>query len=125
MAHILVVDDEASIRDLIQEVLAMEGHTCDQADNGAAALERLRAPGAKYDLIIMDRNMPKMTGLQALQLIKTNPALTLIKVLMCTSASVNKEVEEAFEAGATDYILKPINLQMLAGKVRKHVAPQP
>jgi len=121
VAHILVVDDEAAIRDLIKEVLSMEGHTCDQAENGAAALERLRS-GAKYDLVIMDRNMPKMTGLQALQLIKTNPTLALIKVLMCTSASVTREVEEAFEAGATDYILKPINLQMLAGKVRKHTA---
>jgi CheY-like chemotaxis protein len=121
VAHILVVDDEAAIRDLIQEVLAMEGHTCDQADNGAAALECLRK-GTKYDLVIMDRNMPKMTGLQALQLIKTTPQLALLKVLMCTSASITKEVEEAFEAGATDYILKPINLAMLAGKVRKHTA---
>jgi CheY-like chemotaxis protein len=120
VAHILVVDDEAAIRELIQEVLAMEGHTCDHAENGAVALERVRVK--KYDLVIMDRNMPKMTGLQALQMIRTTPALYDLKVLMCTSASVTREVEEAFEAGATDYILKPINLQMLAGKIRKHTA---
>jgi CheY-like chemotaxis protein len=120
VAHILVVDDEAAIRELIQEVLSMDGHTCDQADNGASALEKLKA-GGKYDLMIMDRNMPKMTGIQALQLLRSNAAFKELKVLMCTSASVNREVEEAFEAGATDYILKPINLAMLSGKVKKHL----
>ena len=121
MAHILVVDDEAAIRDLIKDVLSMDGHTFDEADNGSAALERLKAK-PDYDLVIMDRNMPKMTGIQALTILRGNPTLAKVKVLMCTSASVTKEVDEAFAAGATDYILKPINLQMLAGKVRKITA---
>lgn len=120
MAHILVVDDEAAIRELIQEVLAMEGHTCDQAENGSLALDCLKAK--KYDLMIIDRNMPKMTGIQALQILRGLPAFKEFKVIMCTSASVTREVDEAFEAGATDYILKPINLAMLAGKVRKITA---
>jgi CheY-like chemotaxis protein len=123
MAHILVVDDEVAIRELIQEVLGMEGHTCDQAENGSHALECLKAK--KYDLVIMDRNMPKMTGVQALQILRASPALKDLKVIMCTSASVTREVDEAFEAGASDYILKPINLAMLAGKVRKITTPAP
>jgi CheY-like chemotaxis protein len=120
MAHILIVDDEESIRELIKEVLSMHGHTFDMAGNGAEALEKIRA--AKYDLVIMDRNMPKMTGVQALAMLRTNPAYKDLKVLMCTSASVAKEVDEAFQAGASDYILKPINLQLLSGKVQKHLA---
>lgn len=122
MAHILICDDEEAIRELIKEVLSMNGHTFDMAENGAVALEKIR--GAKYDLVIMDRNMPKMTGVQAVAMIRTNPAYKDLKVLMCTSASVAKEVDEAFQAGANDYILKPINLQLLSGKVQKHLAPK-
>lgn len=117
MAHILIVDDEESIRELIRMVLETNGHTFDLAADGSEALERLRK--AKYDLVIMDRNMPKMTGVQALTVLRTNPAFKDLKVLMCTSASVAKEVDEAFQAGANDYILKPLNLQLLASKVSK------
>lgn len=119
MAHILIVDDEEAIRELIKEVLAIHGHTFDMAGNGAEALERLRK--AKYDLIIMDRNMPKMTGVQAVTMLRSNPAFKDVRVIMCTSASVAKEVDEAFNAGANDYILKPINLQLLAAKVVKNL----
>lgn len=117
MAHILIVDDEESIRELVKEVLASQGHTFDMAENGAAALERIKAKA--YDLVIMDRNMPKLDGIQALTMIRANPKLKDLKVIMCTSASVTKEVDEAFAAGATDYLLKPLNLQMLMGKVSK------
>lgn len=122
MAHILIVDDEESIRELIKEVLSINGHTFDMAGNGAEALELIRAK--KFDLVIMDRNMPKMTGVQAVAMLRTNPSYKDLKVLMCTSASVAKEVDEAFQAGANDYILKPINLQLLSGKVQKHLAPK-
>lgn len=123
MAHILIVDDEEAIRDLIKEVLAINGHSFDMAANGAEALEKIR--GKKYDLVIMDRNMPKMTGIQAATMIRTNPKYNDLKIIMCTSASIAGEVDEAFQAGATDYILKPINLQLLSGKVAKHLAAKP
>ncbi len=117
MAHILVVDDEESIRALIREVLSLSSHTFEEAGNGAEALERIRA--TKYDLVIMDRNMPRMDGIQALTLLRASPQFKDLKVLMCTSSSVTKEVDEAFAAGANDYILKPINLQALVKKVAK------
>ncbi len=119
MAHILIVDDEESIRELIKMVLETHGHTFDMATNGSEALEHLRKK--KFDLVIMDRNMPKMTGVQAVAVLRTNPAFKDLKVIMCTSASVAKEVDEAFQAGANDYILKPLNLQLLATKVGKHL----
>jgi CheY-like chemotaxis protein len=117
MAHILIVDDEDSIRELIKEVLAMDNHTFDMAGNGSEALEKIRKNN--FDLVIMDRNMPTMTGIQALSILRANPKYQGLKVLMCTSASVTKEVDEAFAAGANDYVLKPINLQALLGKVSK------
>lgn len=119
MARILLCDDEESVRGLIKEVLSVDGHTFDEASNGMECLEKLRS--ATYDLLILDRNMPKMTGIQAVSVIRTNPKLASLKVIMCTSASVTAEVEEAYAAGANDYILKPLNLQMLLGKVKKHL----
>jgi two-component system chemotaxis response regulator CheY len=117
MAHILVVDDEESIRALIKEVLSSLSCTFDEAGNGSEALEKLRQ--GKYDLVIMDRNMPTMTGIQALSILRANPQFKALKVIMCTSSSVTKEVDEAFEAGASDYVLKPLNLQILIKKVQK------
>lgn len=117
MAHILVVDDEESIRELIKEVLAMDGHTFDMASNGSEALEHIRKK--PFDLVILDRNMPTMSGIQALEVLRANPKYKALKVLMCTSSSVTKEIDEAFAAGANDYVLKPINLQALLGKVTK------
>lgn len=121
MAHILLVDDDDNVRSLMKEIVLMAGHTCDEAVNGSEGLAKLRK--GKYDLAIFDRNMPVMDGIQAITTLRAFPQFKDFKVLMCTSASVNKEVEEAFAAGATDYILKPINLQMLIGKLNKHLGP--
>lgn len=119
MAHLLLIDDDEMVRGLIKEVVLMAGHTCDEAVNGSEGLAQLRK--SKYDLVIIDRNMPVMNGIQALTTLRAFPQYKDLKVLMCTSASVTKEVEEAFAAGATDYILKPINLQGLIDKIGKHL----
>ena len=117
MAHILVVDDEESVRELIKDLLTMDGHTVEMAANGQEAVAAVRAK--PFDLVVMDRNMPKSDGILALTIIRCDAKLKNLKVIMCTSASVNKEIEEAFAAGANDYILKPLNIQMLLGKVKK------
>jgi hypothetical protein len=122
MAHILVVDDEEPLRKLIKEVMMMNGHTCDLASNGLEALERIRK--TPYDLVIIDRNMPTMDGIQTVALLRSNPQYQSLKVLMCTSVSVAKEVDEAFTSGVTDYVLKPFTLQALANKVKNLLAPQ-
>ena len=63
-----------------------------------------------------------MDGVQAITLLRANPKYKALKVIMCTSSSVTKEVDEAFAAGATDYIIKPVNLAALLGKVSKLLA---
>jgi len=123
MARILIVDDEESIRDLIKEVLSTGGHEFHLAENGAQAFELLRKK--TVDLAIVDRNMPGMTGIEVVKLIRQNPKLAGIKVLMCTGASVTKEIDEAFAAGADDYVLKPLNFAQLLGKVAKALASPP
>lgn len=117
MAKILIVDDEESIRELVKEVLSSNGHEFYLAADGAQAFEVLRKK--PLDLAIVDRNMPGMTGIEVVQLIRQNPKTSKMKVLMCTGSSVTKEIDEAFAAGADDYVLKPLNFAQLLAKVAK------
>mgnify|MGYP001573493869 FL=1 len=118
MANILVVDDDSVIRDLLKDVLSMQGHTTVMADSGAAALEQVRK--TQFDLVILDRNMPLMSGIQVLKSLRSHPATSRLKVIMCTAAELVAEVDEAFEAGAVDYLLKPMDMTKLIAKVALH-----
>ncbi|HAZ07411.1 MAG TPA: response regulator [Elusimicrobia bacterium] len=120
MADILIVDDEECIRDLLKEVVTVDGHKSHLAASGTEAFDILRKKS--IDLVLVDRNMPGMSGIEVVQLIRRNPKTAKMKVLMCTAASVTKEVEEAFAAGADDYILKPLNFSAVLGKVAKALA---
>lgn len=123
MARVLIVDDEEYIRDLIKEVLLAQGHEFELAPGGKEALEILRRKA--IDLAIIDRNMPGMSGIEVVQLIRQNPKTKGLKILMCTGSSVTKEIDEAFAAGADDYLLKPLNFPALLGKVAKALASPP
>jgi DNA-binding response OmpR family regulator len=123
VARILIVDDEESIRELIKEILSAAGHELQLAADGAMAFEILKKK--PVDLAIVDRNMPGMTGIEVVQLIRLNPKTSTMKVLMCTGSSVTKEIDEAFSAGADDYVLKPLNFAQLIAKVAKALAAPP
>lgn len=120
MARILIADDEESIRDLIKEILSAQGHDFLLAENGTQALQLLRSKGA--DLAIIDRNMPGLSGIEVVRAIRLDAKFAKVKLLMCTAASVTREVDEAFAAGADDYVLKPLNFSALLGKVAKALA---
>jgi two-component system phosphate regulon response regulator PhoB len=123
MARILIVDDEESIRDLIKEVLSADGHEFFLAADGKQAFDIVRSKA--IDLAIVDRNMPGLSGIEVVQAMRQNPKTSKIKVLMCTGSSVTKEIDEAFSAGADDYVLKPLNFAQLMGKVAKALASPP
>ena len=124
MANILIVDDDEAIREIIKEALSSEGYEFHLAANGSQAFEVLR--NKRVDLAIVDRNMPGISGIEVVQLIRLNPKTASIKVLMCTASSVTKEIDEAFAAGADDYLFKPLIFAQLRGKVAKALSlPRP
>ena len=123
MARILIVDDDDDVRGIIKEVLTPHGYELHLAAGGLQALETLRKK--RVDLAIVDRNMPGMSGIEVVQLIRQNPKTASLKVLMCTASSMTKEVDEAFAAGADDYVLKPLNFAALLAKVAKTLAAPP
>src|SRR5688572_23912738 len=121
MARILVADDQEMMRDSLASTLVREGHEVVAAGDGAAAVQRLGAAGARFDLLITDLKMPKMTGIELLQEAKKlRPDMPV--VLMTAFATVNTAVE-AMKLGAYDYIQKPFDgdeIKLLVERTLEH-----
>ena len=114
MATILIVDDQAKIRRLIDIYLRREGFHTVQAADGAAVLPILEAQ--KVDLIIMDIMMPQMDGYQLVKQLRSNGILT--PVLMATAKTQFSDKKQGFEMGADDYMTKPLDMEELVLRVR-------
>jgi len=108
--RILVVDDEAAIRELLTDILAMEGYDVRTAESGPDALVALEK-GA--DLAIVDIRMPGMDGLELVKRIRGISALTDLPIIMITAFDTKSDRLKAAEAGASDFIGKPLDLAEL------------
>lgn len=102
---ILFVDDSESIREIVQFSLENEGYTVHLGKNGADALQYLN--GASIDLIITDLHMPEMNGIELIKEIRKNPYYQRTPILFLTTESQLSKKEEAKNAGATGWIIKP------------------
>ena len=105
--RILIVDDEATIRNLFVQALSSFGYDCETAENGKIGFEKFKSYG-DFDLVLLDVQMPVLNGIETLKKIKSvDPDISVIMV----SASVDIEhVRSALTAGAYDYIFKPFNV---------------
>ncbi len=114
-ANILVVDDDTAHRTMLATLLASWGYSVVEADDGGRAVEAVRRQA--FDLILMDVRMIEMSGIEALERIKTiNPAISV--VLMTAYASVETAVE-AIRKGAYDYLTKPLDFDKLRLAVQR------
>lgn len=107
----LIVDDNATNRLILQHQLSAWGMPNDHAENGPHALQLLRtavAGGVPYDLAILDMHMPDMDGLTLARMIKDDPALAALRLVMLTSTGRTAEVAEAQQAGIHSYVSKPV-----------------
>jgi adenylate cyclase len=114
-AHILVVDDIESNRDLLCRRLSKLGHHTQIATNGREALEFL--DHSLVDLILLDVMMPEVDGYTALTLIKRSKRLCKIPVVMISAVMDFESIVRCIELGAEDYILKPFNSTILKARV--------
>ncbi len=114
---ILVVDDDAIARSLVQMILSKEKHEVVQAENGEEALELLRQGGIR--LVISDWNMPKMDGIDLCKRVRNASHLGYIYMIMVTSRETKDEMLVGLWAGADDFITKPIEATELILRVRK------
>jgi CheY-like chemotaxis protein len=120
MAKILIAEDERDIRDLITFTLRFAGHEVTAASNGAEAVEQVEK--IMPDLIMLDVRMPKMTGYEACEVIKTQESTKHIPVVFLSAKGQDTEVRTGMEVGATDYILKPFAPDKLTERVSEILA---
>ena len=112
--RLLVVEDEHSLREDIARKLRLSGYEVDACADGEAALEALAAE--RYDLVLLDLNLPKVDGMQVLRTLRRHDLETCVLILSARSEIADKV--EGLDAGANDYLSKPFHLAELEARVR-------
>lgn len=113
---VLIVDDFASMRKILRNVLKQIGFTnMVESDNGKAALKVLKKDN--IDLILCDWNMPEMPGIDLLKTLKSDDELKDIPFVMVTAEAQKGNILEAVKAGVNNYIVKPFTAETLGKKL--------
>ena len=112
---VLIIDDEHDFRVICAHVLERGGYDTAEASNGAEGLKAFaeRLP----DLVVLDGNLPDIDGLEVCRRLRRLPGAQKVPVLMCTVRSAVVTVSEGLEAGVTDYVLKPFEMEDLLERV--------
>ena len=115
-ARALLVDDDPVMRMLVREALEQCGLVVDEAEDGGQALSAYKR--TRPDIVLMDVMMPMMDGFEACRLLRANPEGDRTPVIMVTGLEDFDSITQAYEAGATDFVTKPINAVVLSHRVR-------
>lgn len=116
MAKILLVDDAAVMRMMLQDILESEGfEIVGEAENGAEAFEKYKE--LKPDLVLMDITMPKVDGIKGVQLIREFDVNA--KIIMCSAMGQKELVLNAIKMGAKDFIIKPFEEKRVIESVKR------
>lgn len=120
MAHVLIVEDEPDVLLLLENRMRGAGHDVESVMDGERALEAVarREP----EVIILDWMMPKLDGLEVCERVRSADPERRIKVLMLTARSQQSDIDQAYAAGADDYIVKPFSSRDLIERVNALVA---
>jgi two-component system chemotaxis response regulator CheY len=115
---ILVVDDFATMRKVVRNLLKQGGYEdIVEAEDGVMALKALKSQ--KIDFIVSDWNMPNMTGLELLKAVRADAELAKTPFLMVTAEALQDNVVAAVKAGVSNYIVKPFTAEVLNEKIKK------
>ncbi|HYR05248.1 MAG TPA: response regulator [Gallionella sp.] len=113
--RILVVDDSATERHIIGEILSKQGYEVTFAEDGESGVTK--AKQSKPDLVVMDVVMPGMNGFQATREITKDPETQHIPVLICTTKDQETDKVWGLRQGAKDYVVKPVDAAELLSKI--------
>jgi DNA-binding response OmpR family regulator len=115
--RVLVVDDQQEIVELTASILRSDGLRVDTAYSGSAGLDLVFRE--RYDLVLLDINMPRMDGWETLRLIRADDDLQTLPVVMFSIKGEVRDKVHAMQMGATDYITKPFQVDDLVQRVRR------
>lgn len=116
MSHtprVLIVDDEPFNVEILLEYLEDSGYELDTAEDGQEAWEKLEAAPDYFDVVILDRMMPRMNGMEVLARLKAHPVMQSIPVILQTALAAEDEILEGMQAGAWYYLTKPFDEELL------------
>jgi putative two-component system response regulator len=115
-ATILIADDHDSSRMGLEALLSLEGYNVLTAQDGVGALEQFRR--TQPDLLLLDINMPNMRGTEVCRRIKNNPDTLLVPVVLITGLTAIEDRVTGIQAGADDFLIKPVDREQLIARVR-------
>lgn len=118
MTKALVVDDSRAMRLILSKTLRDLGFDVSQAANGREALATMDREGASFSLVLVDWNMPELSGLEVVRSLRAQPVFDRIPVMMVTTETEIEQMVRALEAGANEYIMKPFTREVVEDKLR-------
>src|SRR5436309_3543784 len=114
--RILVVEDQEDNRQILRDLLASADYEMDEAENGQEALDAVVKQ--RPDLILLDIMMTKIDGIEVCKRIKADAAMPFTPIILCTAKADSKDVVAGLEAGADEYLTKPIDQMALVARVK-------
>ena len=117
MARILLVDDDEMNRDMLSRRLIRKGYEVIIAVDGAEAVRMSQSQAP--DLVLMDSNLPVLSGQEATRKIRETPSERHLPIISLTAHAMAGEHERAIQAGCDDYVAKPVDFPLLADKIEK------
>ncbi|HEX9200620.1 MAG TPA: response regulator [Acidobacteriaceae bacterium] len=112
----LIVDDSRFIRQHLRQLLERIGMSCEEAANGREALKVLHSPAA-FDFMLVDVNMPEMSGLECVKALRDAGLQARMKVMMVTTEADSSFIRRALEYGADEFLMKPFTPESLREKL--------
>lgn len=119
MKTCLIVDDSATIRKIIRMMFTEWGFHCAEAENGAVAYDHCVQALHRPDVVMLDWNMPVMSGIEFIRKLSALWSGIMPAVIFCTTESNLSFITRALDEGATDYIIKPFEKDMLRTKLER------
>jgi len=123
MARILIIEDEAHIRENLVRFLKLEGHAVFFANDGRAGLEAIRS--TKPELVICDFMMPHMNGFEVLAALQADVLLCKLPFIMLSASAEPERLQQALALGARAYVTKPFQLADLRTLIERNLQPAP
>src|SRR3954452_23326540 len=114
--HVLIVEDEANIRELVALHLGLEGYTCEGVGDGRTALARVEAE--RFDLLVLDLMIPGVDGLALCRAVRNGRVNQDVPILMLTARREESDKVVGLESGADDYLTKPFGVRELVARSR-------
>ena len=118
MPRALVVDDSRAMRMILSKTLAESGFAVMQAANGREALEIMDREGPAIGLVLLDWNMPEVTGIEVVEQLRSQKTYNTVRLVMVTTETEIEQMARALEAGADEYVMKPFTREAVEDKLR-------